>query len=154
MPTIKKGVLGQVAGLLQKFQDRLDKYDTETTNVQIELGDARKKFQVAVLACQTAVRQFNDLAEKLTKQDETNKEVAASLYNLKESTQKAFDNVRADYKALLDSQQRLNERISKLESLNYAQRDYEKVNNLEVRVSAVENVLKAAKVLIGLVSKV
>lgn len=179
----KNSAFGSVADLLSQFQVRLDKLTGRVNSDEW-------KFGVAVAEVDHLSRRADDLTSKtadahrmatdalldMEKQKETNKETTESLYKLRDSVQKAFDGISSDIKSLLTSQQRLNERLSKLEgsqilrselsdtwncleavskrtatleSLNIASRDYEKINALEQRIAGVEVVIRTIKAFVG-----
>lgn len=188
--TLKKGsAFGPVANLLSQFQIRLDSFTGDLLSIKRELQNSRSHYSQTITKANEFIGKVADVHEKVIdanrmaqdalldvdKQKGTNKELTESLYKLRDSVQKSFDSVRADMVKLIESQQRLNERISKVESglasistfansahqrldkleqINIDSRDYEKINSLEQRVSVVEGVIKAVRVLIGLVNKV
>ncbi len=70
-------------------------------------------------------------------QDEINRETTKSLYNLRESTRTAFDNVTADVKNILQTAKRAAERIEQVENQNVSLLSTIKI--LEGRVKAAED---------------
>lgn len=99
MSNKKSQVLSKVATLLEKFSDRLvrvsTKADQNAEQISLVIGSLDKR------DAHQAARDQNNVQ---------------SLVNLKDSTQKGFDQVRQDVESLLKTIQRLNERLGQVET--------------------------------------
>ena len=107
----KTNVLGKTAELLNAFQTRLDGVD-KNASYALDLHQGQQR---------------------------TNEKTKDSLYALRDSTAKAFDNVTVDIKNILHVIQRLNERVSKLESREDA--GYRRADELDARLKKIEGQL-------------
>ena len=107
----KTNALAETAGLLAAFQTRLDGVDNNASYA----------------------------LDLLQGQQRTNEKTTTSLYELRDSTAKAFENVTVDIKNLLHAIQRLNERVSKLESREDA--GYRRADELDERIKKIEGQL-------------
>jgi hypothetical protein len=113
----KERILAKVATLLEKFSERLVRVSRETRQntdavaaltdkVRLEVGAQQER--LAALADEAAQREHRQ-----TLRDQNN---VQALVNLRDSTQKAFSQVRDDVEGLLKQIQRLNERLGQAES--------------------------------------
>jgi hypothetical protein len=119
-------VAGTLAALLGKIQDRLNRVGNEThqnsakiavlvDNVRLKVGEWQR--QDATLT--ERIGRFQAEAfERETRQTARDQNNVQALVNLRDSTAKAFDQVKRDVETLLVQIQRLNERIGKVESQN------------------------------------
>ncbi|SRR6266403_5073469 len=138
MSNTKSQILSKVATLLDKFSDRLVNVARQTrqnTDAVAALRDevrlkAERAVGIAVEAKEKAERahlaliyqgesidklkkEAEDREGRQTLRDQNN---VQSLTNLRDSTQKGFDQVRQDVESLLKTIQRLNERVGQVES--------------------------------------
>src|SRR5216684_1156889 len=142
MSNTKSHILSKVATLLDKFSDRLvrianqtrqntDAVASLTDKVRLEVGAQQER--LAALADdidkkvgKSDVRFLADVVEGIKKENDVreNNQTARdqnnvqSIVNLRDSTQKGFDQVRSDVDQLLKLNQRLNERVGQVESQN------------------------------------
>ena len=93
----------EVAQLLRDFQKRLD-----------ALTEFVDELDAATASCFENIDAESEQDAKWQK--DINKQTTESLYTLRDSTMKSFENVGADVKELLNRIQGLNERIGQLES--------------------------------------
>jgi hypothetical protein len=136
MSNTKNKVYEKIVTILDKFSDRLVRVASqgkENANNIVAL-DSRVK---TVADRIDEVRFKNDKREEAqTLRDQNN---VQSLVNLRESTQKGFDQVRKDVEQLLNLNQRLNERVGQTESLvGIGNAAFQHMTGIENRVSELE----------------
>jgi len=144
MSKVKLQILSKVTDILDKFSDRLTSIARQTRQNTDEIAalQDRVRLNVGTLSTsvvdlledrrkvsQTFIEVQKDFSEKLSvvKAENDKRENAQalrdqnnvqSLVNLRDSTAKAFTQVRQDVESLLKTIQRLNERVGQVESQN------------------------------------
>lgn len=126
----KKAPYAEIVSLLTKLQDRIDTVSNRVTLVGNDASQSRD-----------TIASFNrGFGVYSTGQSEKNKKFTDSLYALRDSTAKAFDNVTADMKNALAAIQRLGERIDKLENkVSIGSAAWHQMVGVEKRVTELEN---------------
>jgi len=166
---VKETILARVAVLLEKFSERLVRVARETRqntdtiaalqdNVRLKVGGLAQAIETGIEKVAERQRAQSDYAikgviERVSRvekesADRENKQITRdqnnvqALVNLRDSTAKAFNQVKDDVSALLVQIQRLNERIgqaeSKLEILELGPAAWHHMVGVEKRVSELE----------------
>lgn len=126
--------LTAITSILDKVSDRLTTLSNRVASIEIESGQSRD-----------TIASFNrGFGVYSTDQREKNKKFTESLYALRDSTGKAFDNVTADMKNALTAIQRLSDRVGKLEGQGITIAAIgQRFNTLEARAKYYEEKLDA-----------
>jgi chromosome segregation ATPase len=109
----KEKVLAKVATLLEKFTERLTRFAEQQSTVEKNIKDLQYQTFTTVERILRVENETRDREARQTLRDQNN---VQSLVNLRESTAKAFNQVRDDIASLIKQVQRLNERVGQVES--------------------------------------
>ena len=119
----KTTVFGKTAELLQALQTRLDALTVRTNAVgrdrqvhRAAIDSILERERINTVKWVDTNRLAQNLTEDIATQKDHNKKVTESLYALRDSTAKAFDDVSQDMKNALLTLQRFNERLGRGES--------------------------------------
>ena len=119
----KTNMLSDTAELLQAFQTRLDALTVRTNAVgrdqqvhRAAIDSILERERINTVKWVDTNRLAQNLTEDIATQKDHNKKVTESLYALRDSTAKAFDDVSQDMKNALLTLQRFNERLGRGES--------------------------------------
>jgi hypothetical protein len=159
MANIKSKVYEKIVTIIDKFSDRLTKNAIETRQNTEDLAVLRQEYNNSFVRFESTIQEMfetgvshngptiNGIKQNIEKvKEENNKREESqtlrdqnnvqSLVNLRELTQKGFDQVRKDVEQLLNLNQRLNERMGKAESL--ANAAWHQMVGVEQRVAKIE----------------
>jgi HD-GYP domain-containing protein (c-di-GMP phosphodiesterase class II) len=114
----KKQAINQITSILEKMSDRIVSLSSRVTIVDNRSAQTADKVNEFLERERFIHAKVEDAYSAAQAQTEVNRETTKSLYNLRESTATAFDNVTADVKNILIAVQRLNERLKQEEAQN------------------------------------
>lgn len=125
-PKLKSQILTKVAGLLDRFSDRLVATARETRQNTDAIAVLRDELRLKIGKLEGELANTDErIDNSLNKADEREGHQALrdqnnvqALVNLRDSTSKAFTQVKADIEELMKRIQRLNERAGQVESQN------------------------------------
>jgi hypothetical protein len=137
--TPKPSIIDLVFDLIGKTAANTDEIRAVESRV-IDVAKLSFKREEEILVKLNEAIAVNDKRETAqTLRDQSN---VQSLVNLRESTQKGFDQVRKDVEALLKQIQRLNERVGQVESqVGVGNAAYQHMVGVEARVTKIEKSL-------------
>lgn len=130
MSKLRTGTLAQVAGLLNKFAERLAGVSRETRQntdaIAVLRDELRLKIGKSQITEEILAAHIEDAKGELKREADSREGRQAlrdqnnvqALVNLRDSTSKAFTQVKADIEELMKRIQRLNERAGQVESQN------------------------------------